>query len=361
MLAVGSLWLSWLACDQTEIEPLPTPEPAPEQPPAPPPAPAGYAWQLPKGLAEPPVVPDDNPMTDDKVALGHQLFMDPRLSVDGSRSCYSCHVNERGNADGRATALGAGNKVLNRNTPTIWNVGYLTALYWDGRADSLEKVAIGAWKGGNMGVGDGLDAKAAEIGALPEYGPRIRAAFGLADSDPITPDHIAKALSAYERTLLCGDTPADRFELSDSARVGKTLFENEARCIACHVPPHFTDNKFHDIGLGYDKKGYPHKESDPGRGKHTQVSEDNGKFRTPTLRNVSKTGPYFHNGSVATLEEAVRYMAKGGNLKAPNKDPLLVPAELTDAQIRDIVAYLEALACPAELMVLGDPLPVPEK
>jgi cytochrome c peroxidase len=332
------------------VEPAPVPAPEP-----------GYTWQVPKGLNGPPTVPDDNPMTDDKVSLGHQLFMDPRLSVDGSRSCYSCHVNERGNADGRAKALGPGNKVLARNTPTIWNVGYLDTLYWDGRADSLEKVSVGAWKGGNMGVGDKLEAKAAEVGALPEYAPRFQAVFGLAAGTPVTSEHVAKALSTYMRTLLCGDTPADRFELSDSARIGKTLFENEARCIACHVPPLYTDQKFHDIGLGYDKKGYPHKDSDPGRGKHTQVSEDNGKFRTPPLRNVSKTGPYFHDGSAATLEEAVRYMAKGGNLKAPHKDPLLVPAELNDEQIGHLVAFLEALACPAELMVLGDPLPVPEK
>lgn len=355
MLAALSLLPYLLAC-QTE-----TPQPEPEVPPAPAPTEApAWSWPLPTGLAKPPEVPEDNPMSDEKVALGHQLFMDPRLSVDGSRSCYSCHVNERGNADGRKLALGAGDKPLTRNTPTIWNVAYLKGLYWDGRADSLEKQALGAWKGGNMGVGDGLEAKAAEIGALPEYAPRFRAAFGLAEADPVKPEHVVKAISAYERTLLCGDTPADKIELSDAARRGKTLFETEGRCIACHTPPLYTDGLFHDLGLGYDAQGKAIEGADLGRGAHTKQEADNGKFRTPTLRNIAKTGPYFHDGRAATLEEAVRFMAEGGNQVAPTKDPMLAPTGLDAEQIADLVAFLEALTCPAELTVLGDPLPVKE-
>lgn len=321
-------------------------------------APPAYEWMLPQGLPRPPDVPEDNPMSDDKVALGHQLFMDPRLSVDGTRSCYSCHVNERGNADGRALALGAGDKPLPRNTPTIWNVAYLPELYWDGRADSLEKQATGAWKGPNMGVGDGLDAKAAEIGALPEYAPRFAAVFGLAEGTAVTPEHIVKAISAYERTLLCGGTAADKVELSDAARRGKTLFETEGRCVACHTPPLYTDKQYHDLGFGFDKKGQPIADADPGRGKHTSQESDIGKFRTPTLRNVAKTAPYFHDGRAATLEQAVQMMVAGGNPAAPNKDPLLAPTGLSKDQIADLVAFLESLTCASELNVLGDPLPV---
>ncbi|MEQ1500971.1 MAG: cytochrome c peroxidase [Myxococcota bacterium] len=337
-----SLTLLLLGC--SEVSPPPPPvEPAPPPPPAP-----TWSWSLPKGLGTAPTVPDDNPMTPEKVELGHQVFMDPRLSVDGSRSCYSCHVNERGGADGRALALGAGDKELTRNTPTIWNVAYHAELYWDGRAASLEAQATGAWKGGNMGVGDALDAKAAEIGALPEYKEAFTKAFGLAPDAAVTPKQVVQALSAYERTLLCGDGDAP---LSEAATRGKALFESEGRCVACHAAPYYTDDKYHDLGLGAKGKGGKAPDEDVGRGKVSKAPEDNGKFRTPTLRNVAATAPYFHDGRAATLADAVKFMAGGD----PSKDPLFTPTNLTDAQQADVVAFLEGLACSGQLAVLGDP------
>jgi len=328
-----------------------------EKPETPDNAAAWEGWSYndaPAGLAKPPAVPADNTMSEQKVALGHALFMDKRLSVDGSRSCYSCHQNHLGNADGRKTAMGAGDKPLTRNTPTIWNVAYHRSLYWDGRAPSLEKQAIGAWKGGNMGVGDGLDAKAAEIGGLPEYAEAFAAVFGLDDGDAVTPQHVAMALSAYERTLFCGDTAHDRNERSEAAQRGWDLFRGKAQCVACHNGDNFSDGLFHAVGVGFDEAGQAQGAPDVGRGKPAEDEAQNYKFRTPTLRNVAQTGPYFHDGSEATLEGAVRYMAGGGNPKAPNRDPLLRDMGLTDAEIGDVVAFLESLDCRGKLEEIGD-------
>ena len=309
------------------------------------------------GLSAPPAVPDSNPMGEEKIALGHRLFMDKRLSKDGSRSCYSCHLNEYGNTDGQQKALGAGDKPLTRNSPTIWNVAYHSELYWDGRAKSLEAQALGAWRGGNMGVGaDNLAAKAAEIGALPEYAPAFSAAFGVAPGGEakVTPEMIAQAISSYERTLLCGETPHDKGTSGAAATRGWDLFRGKAQCAVCHNGDNFSDGLYHNVGVGFDVDGSPGEGADIGRGKVTKDAADNYKFRTPTLRNVSATAPYFHDGSVATLEEAVKYMASGGVVKGPSADPLLRPVALSDAEVDDLVAFLEALSCPGSLEVLGD-------
>ena len=307
------------------------------------------------GLKGPPAIPADNPMSKEKVSLGHKLFMDKRLSFDGSRSCYSCHQNQLGNADGRPKALGAGDKPLSRNTPTIWNVAYHKALYWDGRAPSLEKQALGAWKGGNMGVGaDNLDAKAAEIGDLPEYRKDFESIFAVKEGEKVKPDHVAMALSAYERTLVCGNTAWDKGTASDAAKRGFEVFSGKGQCAACHYGELYADGNYHQIGIGFDAEGKVVGAEDMGRAKPSKDETMKYKFRTPTLRNVSKTAPYFHDGSVASLEQAVKYMAGGGNPKAPGNDPLLQDRKLTDAEVKDVVAFLESLACTGELEVIGD-------
>lgn len=309
----------------------------------------------PRGLKASPAIPADNMMSKDKIELGHKLFMDARLSVDGSRSCYTCHQNELGNADGRPTAMGAGDNPLTRNTPTIWNVGYHQRLYWDGRAANLEAQAIGAWKGGNMGVGeDGLAKKAAEIGALPEYAEAFRTVFELGPDEVVTPDHVAKAISAYERTLNCGDTVYDKNQGNEAAKRGEALFFGKAACMACHNGENFSDGQFHNVGLEADAEGNIVADADIGHGKVAKNDAKNYTFRTPTLRNVAKTAPYFHDGSVATLEEAVRLMAKGGNAKAPGLDPLLRDVNLSDAEVQDLVAFLDTLTCPGSLEVVGE-------
>jgi len=309
-----------------------------------------WTWSLPAGITKAPEVPSDNPMSAEKVALGHQLFMDKRLSVDGSRSCYSCHQNHLGNADGRKTALGAAGKELTRNSPTIWNVGLQKELYWDGRAPSLEKQAIGALKGGNMGLGEGLDAKAAEIGALPEYKDAFAKVFG-ADAK-VGPDQIAMALSAYERTLLCGDTAYDKQELSEAQKRGQTLFMGKAGCMTCHNGENFSDGVYHITGIGIDAKA---EDADVGRSKVTSDDAQKFAFKTPTLRNVAATGPYFHDGSVEKLEDAVKLMAGGGNPQdGLTLDPNLLDRQLTDDEVADLTAFLGALNCPGTLEVIGD-------
>jgi cytochrome c peroxidase len=269
-----------------------------------------YAWVLPRGLKAP-EVPADNPMTAAKVKLGHALFFDKRLSVDGSRSCYSCHQNELGNADGRARALGPGDKLLARNTPTIWNVAYHAESYWDGRAKGLEKQMLGAWKGGNMGVGEpGLAAKATEIGGLPEYKEQFAAVFGAV---PVTPELVARAVSAYERTLLCGATPWDTSTMGPEAQRGWELFRGKAACATCHSGDNFADGLYHKTGVGVPESG---EGGDLGRFDASKADADKYKFRTPTLRNVSKTAPYFHDGSEPDLRAAVKTMAAAGTARS---------------------------------------------
>lgn len=312
---------------------------------------AAWAWDLPNGIHVPPRVPDDNPMSKEKVELGHKLFMDKRLSVDGTRSCYSCHQNELGNADGRVKALGPGNKDLPRNTPTIWNVGLSASLYWDGRSDTLEAQGIGALKGGNMGLGDALETKAAEIGALPEYAAAFTAVFGMTAGEKVTSMHVARALSAYERTLLCGGTAHDDAKQDEAAKRGFALFAT-AGCVTCHSQDNFSDGLYHRTGIGASEP--PAEGADLGRGKISSKPEENFAFRTPTLRNVSKTAPYFHDGSAKTLEDAVRTMAAGGVRTAGPVDSNLVDRKLDEAQQADIVAFLKSLDCPGQLDVIGD-------
>lgn len=296
--------------------------------------------------------PKDNPTTPAKVALGRQLFFDKSLSADGSRACYSCHQNEDGTGGHEPTAIGAKNKQLSRHAPSLWNVAYLPRFYWDGRAGSLEAQAKGAWGGGNMGVGkDNLVDKADELGEKPEYKAQFDAIFpGIG----ATPDTVAQAISAYERTLFCADTAFDKFvagdasALNDEQKAGKDLFIGKAACHSCHTPPMFSDSyansdgAYHNVGIGI--KGKEPSAVDVGRVKVSENPSEWAAFKTPTLRNISKTAPYFHDGSVAKLQDAVRFMAGGGH---PNKglDAKMVDKKLSDKEITQLVAFLGSLDC----------------
>ena len=252
------------------------------------------------------VIPADNPMTPEKVALGRQLFFDERLSGDGSRSCYSCHVCEKGLTDGLPKAIGAFNKQLPRSSPTLWNIGYHKEFYWDGRSPSLEKQATAAWTGANMGAK--ADEIVAKLNALQGYRGQFQKVFG---SDA-TADNVVKAIAAYERTIISGDTAWDRYQagdksaLSESAVRGWNVFQ-AIKCNNCHDGVLLTDQQYHNVGIGMDQK-----EPDVGRFKVTNKPEDTGAFMTPTLRDIAKSAPYFHDGSAATLEDAVDTMLKGG-------------------------------------------------
>ncbi|MGI9166728.1 MAG: cytochrome-c peroxidase [Pyrinomonadaceae bacterium] len=255
---------------------------------------------------EPMSIPADNPMTPEKVALGRQLFFDERLSGDGSRSCYSCHVCEKGLTDGLAKAVGAFNKQLPRSSPTLWNIGYHKEFYWDGRSPSLEKQALAAWTGANMGAK--ADEIATKLNALQDYRAQFQKVFG-ADA---TPDNIVRAIAAFERTIISGDTAWDRYRagdksaLSESALRGWNIFQ-AIKCTNCHDGVLLTDQQYHNVGIGMDQK-----EPDVGRFKVTNRPEDTGAFMTPTLRDIAESAPYFHDGSAKTLEEALDIMLGGG-------------------------------------------------
>lgn len=308
----------------------------------------------------------DDPKRAEKIALGNALFFDKRLSVDGTLACYSCHQNEDGNGGHDPVAIGPGNKPQPRHSPVIWNVAFLDqrkALYWDGRADSLENLTKAAWAGGNMGIGkeppDLIDKKAAEIAKIKGYAKLFAAAFPDVKPADIKADQVANAISEYMRTLICKDTAYDKFAkgdksaLSEQQQRGLDLFLGKAQCSVCHAPPAFstamlTDGGFYqNTGIGTDKPNEA--DVDVGRFKVSNKPEDWAAFKPPSLRNVSKSAPYFHDGSVAKLEDAVKFMATGGRANKAHSQLLRTDLGLTDAEQADIVSFLGALDCPGKL------------
>ena len=300
--------------------------------------------------------PEDNPQSSQKIALGHQLFFDKRLSVDGSRSCYSCHQNEDGNGGHEALGTGAKGKKLTRHSPSIWNVGLLSKLFWDGRVNSLEAQALEALEGDLMGLGRGkLGAKAAQIGKVAGYKELFQAAF---PSEGVTAKNLAQAIASYERTLICNDTPFDKYgqgdkhAISEDQKRGYMIFTERAKCDTCHTPPYFSNAfnseyaNFFNVGIGTENK--PDADVDIGRMVVTQKDGDWAAFKPPSLRNVSNSAPYFHDGSRAKLEDAVRFMAGGGHANK-NRTPIMIDKQLSDEEVRLIVAFLGSLACNQKL------------
>ena len=326
--------------------------------PPPPPPPAMRPSQNPQSKLPPLEIPAD-PNGAAKVALGNALFFDKRLSVDGSRACYSCHLNEDGTGGHDPIAIGAGDKPLTRHSPVMWNVAYNKgAFYWDGRSPTLEAQAKAAWAGGNLGVGeDKLEAKTAELVKIAGYKTMFKDAFG---EVPITADHVTQALAAYERTILCNDTPYDRFAAGDKAALtdgqqrGLDVFLGKGGCIACHTPPHFTSSMQVDGGMFYNAGvGIAGKDAttvDVGRKKVTSKDTDWASFKIPSLRGVGKSPPYFHDGSMAKLEDVVHYMASGATPNQNLSSLLATPKGLTPAEETDLTDFLRGgLDCPGGL------------
>jgi cytochrome c peroxidase len=329
----------------------PGPTPPPSQPPA------GDAARPSQGklpvLA--PIARPDDPQRDAKVALGHMLFFDKRLSTDGTRACFSCHPNEHGTGGAEPVAIGALDKKLTRHAPIMWNVGRQKgALYWDGRSPTLEAQAKAAWTGGNMGVAEEtLEKKVAELAKL--YKEPLEKAF---PGQKPTADLFVSAIAEYERTLECKDTAYDRYAngdkkaLNEQEQRGLDIFMGKGQCTICHMPPEFSTSfsadqgAFFNVGIGTDK---PEAEVDPGRMKPSTKPEDWAAFKPPTLRNIGKSAPYFHDGSAAKLEDAVKVMAGGGK---PNKNltKLLADRKLTENEFNDLVGFLRSLDCEGTLV-----------
>lgn len=287
--------------------------------------------------------PKDNPTTAAKVALGQKLFLDPRLSATGTVSCNSCHNVMAGGDDNRPVAMGIHGKTGGRSAPTVWNSAFNATQFWDGRAATLEEQAKGPVVADvEMGM-NSLDDVVTRLRQIPGYQDEFRQVFG--GKEPITADNMAKAIAAYERTLITPNSPYDRFVKGDKKALtaqqqrGMQKFA-DAGCVACHSGPAFNGQNGAGTGTfmvfpavpgsAYDAK---YKLAvDPGRYSVTKQDADRHAFKVPTLRNVALTAPYFHNGTVHNLDEAVRVMAK-----------TQLGTDLGDGDAKDIAAFLEAL------------------
>lgn len=325
-------------------------------------------------------VPKSNQLTPAKVELGRQLFFDQRLSADNSVSCATCHDPDHAFTDGRKTAIGIGNRKGTRNTPTILNAMFNSTIFWDGRANSLEEQAIQPLVNPDEMGNISHDQVIQRIAAVPDYAAQFQRVFGKA----VDIDSFAKAIAAYERTLLAGNAPLDRFlagdrnALGEAAQRGLNLYRTKARCTVCHslntAFPFLTDGNYRNTGVAANFAGFnalsrlatgaapvPAGAESLNHGTSVRstlakqegtaelgrflVSDDTldiGAFRTPSLRNVELTAPYFHDGSAATLADVVRYYSQGGNDNT-KRDWELQAINLTEAEQQDLIEFLKCL------------------
>jgi cytochrome c peroxidase len=312
--------------------------------------PIGKPVKIKTPLGLPPVpVPGDNPPTEETIALGRRLYYDPQLSVDGTVSCATCHAPNLGFGDGKALSNGVRGQFGTRNAPTVVNAVYHPLQFWDGRSPSLEKQAEGPIAN-PVEMGHTLEAVVKYVQSNPGYRRLFMKAWG---TDQITTDLVTKSIASFERTVVSGDSPFDRFyyggdkkALSPQAQRGLKLFLNpkKGNCNECHLIGKkyalFTDNKFHNIGVGADTWG---DFEDRGRYAQTKNEADLGAFKTPTLRNVAETAPYMHNGSQPTLKDVVDHYV-GGGTSNPHLDKEIHALDfLTFDERADLKAFLESL------------------
>jgi len=280
-----------------------------------------------------------NRRTPAKAELGRILYFDKRLSADGSVSCATCHDPKFGFTDGSAVSSGIRGQKGERSAPTVLNRAWSLAQFWDGRAATLEAQALGPMAN-PIEMGNSHDAIVNSLRGIPGYKPLFKAAFG---DDDITIERVAMAIATFERTVLSGNSPYDRWKagqanaMPPAAVRGYHVFQ-KAQCDACHEGHNFTSNMYANVGVGIDKAN-----PDLGRFEISKNPADWGAFKTPTLRDVEHTGPYMHDGSLKTLEEVVDYYDKGGT---PNKnlDPHIKPQHLRTDEKADLVAFLKALS-----------------
>jgi len=281
--------------------------------------------------------PKDNAFTASREILGRTLFFDTRLSGSGWISCASCHNPGVGWGDGLPLAIGDGMKTLGRRTPTILNLAWEELLFWDGRSESLESQALDPIKAvGEMNLT--RERLTARVQSIPGYKPLFAAAY---PGKPIEPDTIALAIANFERTIVSGPAPFDRWiagdesAISETAKSGFDLFNTKARCAACHDGWAFTDRGFHDIGVPGE---------DRGRGEHLKLEAVQFAFKTPTLRSIAQRAPYLHNGSEPTLAAVIEFYNQGGKVRRPSLSPEITPLNLTAAESAALEEFLRTLS-----------------
>lgn len=301
-----------------------------------------YELEIPLGLDEDGFkVPKDNPLTKKKVELGHLLFFDKRLSKDNSISCSTCHIPSLAFTDGQPVSTGVSRLQGGRSAPTSINRGFSEVQFWDGRAPTLEDQSVGPLTNPvEHGFADN-DAVVAKLNTIEGYKKLFKDAFG---AKTITIQQVGKAIASFQRTLISGNSPFDRFDydgeekaISESAKRGKKLFFGKARCNLCHMGTNFSDEQFHNIGIGWEGEAV-----DVGRYHVTKDKKDIGAFKTPTLREISRTAPYMHDGRFATLREVVDHY-NGGGVKNPFQDNQIIPLKLTESEKQDLVEMLRTL------------------
>ncbi len=311
-------------------------------------------------------VPAANPLTAAKVELGKQLYFDPRVSKNATVSCATCHNPAKGWTDGMPNSIGIFGQHGGRSAPTVLNTVYAKTLFWDGRAPSLEGQSQGPPQN-RIEMGDqSYEEIVARLRQIPAYQEQFQKVFGT----PVTLDGIAKAIASFERTALSGGSAYDRYNggagiepdlkaLTDSQKRGMVLFgltlnpddtfdpkveRKKANCTSCHAGFNFTDEQFHNLGIGWleTKRDL----ADLGRWAISPIGAKNeaerGAFKTPTIRDIEKTAPYMHDGSLKTLEEVVEHYNKGGTPN-PYLDKDMPKLNLTDQEKTDVVAFMKAL------------------
>ena len=312
-----------------------------------------YEVQVPLGLPEL-TIPEDNPMSVEKIELGKMLYFDTRLSKDGTISCATCHDPSMGWAEETPTSTGIGDEVGGANSPSVANSAYGKAQFWDGRAATLEEQALGPIEN-PIEMGHNLDELVPELNEIEGYKEQFQTVFGT----DVTKDGIAKAIAAFERTILCGNSPYDQFNagdesaLTDVQKKGMQLFK-DLKCSTCHSGKMFSGYGYYNAGIGSDKET-----PDQGRMAVTKDEKDLGKYRVPSLRSVADTGPYFHDGSCATLEEAVKIMATGG-IANDNLSSILAKIGEKNVSAEDQAALVEFLKALSGEMPSVDPPTLPE-
>ena len=284
--------------------------------------------------------PKGNPYSAAKAELGRYLYYDKRLSADNTISCASCHAPESAFTDAQPVSTGIHGQKGGRNAPSTINRAFSLAQFWDGRAASLEDQAKGPIAN-PIEMGNSHDAAVASLKQIPGYQPLFAKAFG---DEQIDIDRVVMAIATFERTILSGNAPYDRYKRGDKKAMspeqirGMSVFFDKAKCDRCHENANFTLNAYANIGVGMDKP-----DPDLGRFVVTKDTRDWGVFKVPTLREVEHSGPYMHDGSLKTLEEVVDYYDKGG-ISNKNLDSNIRKLNLTDQEKKEIVAFLRALS-----------------